>query len=151
MRFNFACYAVCTVEIERDERGEIEEADAQLVGLWLSREDAEKAIGRRERARKESWERKNAEMIALWGWTYKPDRYEIVPVAELEFRSLDGAQVMIEDAASLQARGCGKEGEREPGRELGQDVTFTERALATVDDLTQKHAQQAAASAGEIL
>ncbi len=109
MKFNFACYALCEMDIELDEELDINEVHAELLGLFDSEKAAQEAATSHTEHKKALWDKRcKALYNLLREWDFKPPIFQIVPVENLEFgKDLYNAQSMIETAAELQQKGVG--------------------------------------------
>ena len=106
MYFNFACFALCEMTIEDDSDLDLHEVDAKLLSFHASVLDAMKEQTHRTELLRaaDKLRRKGA------GWfipAFEDPLYQIVPIQQMRFDSMDDAQNMIEQAAVLQQKGVG--------------------------------------------
>jgi hypothetical protein len=114
MQFNFSCWALCAIEVERDEddprwRG----CAAKILGFWLTQEDALTARILLETKALAQHEARYKVVNGRWPaypWDdpgYTPGVYVSVPLSAMRFDDLTDATEMIERAAVLSYWGCG--------------------------------------------
>jgi hypothetical protein len=117
LQFHFPTFALCTVTppdpeypMDRDNQ-----PDAELIGgLFRSRDEAENFVRLRERERLLAHEREMVEYRSRFGFAYhdqeyRPGHYEIVPLKNVRFETLQALEDSIRAAAVLMFSGVGAE------------------------------------------
>lgn len=102
MKFNFKAFALCEMTVYDQE-----DILAELLGVHISRKDAEYEIQCMVEGRRMDHEQANARLY--WKVSFVMPIFQIVPLDGMEFDSMDQAQDMIQKAAVLQQQGCGIE------------------------------------------
>ena len=108
MRFDFSCFALCVMEIEEDLDIDLHEVDAKLLSFHTSVLDAMKEQTHRTELLRTA--HKLQYSGPKWPWRapeFKEPLYQLVPIQQMRFDSMDDAQNMIEQAAVLQQEGVG--------------------------------------------
>lgn len=102
MKFNFKAFALCEMTVYDDD-----DILAELCGVYLSEEDARlesECITKGKEVAHEKYER-------TYRWSRRPfvaPLFQIVELDNMEFKWFSDAEEMIQAAAILQQRGCGK-------------------------------------------
>ena len=117
LRFHFNCFALCSITppdpgfaVDRDNQ-----ASAELLGgFFRSRDEAENFAAVYERDLLKAHETYCADQRKTFGPCayqpdYRPGHYEIVPLANARFESLDALEDAVKQAAVLQFSGVGAE------------------------------------------
>ena len=106
MRFDFACFALCAIDIEDDLEFDIHEISAHLLSFHTSESDAvaemlrvTEALRVKHQQRYSRWSRNVPDFVQ--------PQYQVVPIQQMRFEDLSDAQKMIEQAAVLQQKGAG--------------------------------------------
>jgi hypothetical protein len=107
MRFDFQCFALCEITVD-DTDLDLREIDATLLSFHASVLDAMKE--QRHRTELLRAAHKMSYSGPKWPWRtpeFKEPLYQLVPIQQMRFDSMDDAQDMIEQAAVLQQKGVG--------------------------------------------
>ena len=110
MRFDFVCFALCTVESETDLESDLDEITATLLSFHATVLDAMKEQTHRTELLRTA--HKLQYSGPKWPWRvpeFKEPLYEVVPISDLSFSELSDVQEMIENAATLRFKGVGGE------------------------------------------
>ncbi len=108
MRFNFSCFALCEMTVENDLDADQVEYSADLLGFHATVLDAMKEQTHRDELLRAA--HKLQYSGPKWPWRapeFKEPLYQLVPIQQMRFDSMDDAQTMIEQAAVLQQEGVG--------------------------------------------
>lgn len=108
MRFDFVCFALCTVESETDPESDLDEITATLLSFHATVLDAMKEQTHRTELLRAA--HKLSYSGPKWPWRapeFKEPIYQLVPIQSMRFDDLSDAQEMIESAAVLQQKGVG--------------------------------------------
>ena len=109
MRFDFACFALCEMDIEEDSDTDMVECSAELLSFHASVFDAMKEQTHRTELLRAADKLQN-DSGPRWPWrplAFKEPMYQLVPIQQMHFDDLEDAQKMIESAAVLQQKGVG--------------------------------------------
>ncbi len=108
LKFNFTCFALCVVEFE-----EGEQPQAHIEGgFYASREDCERGEDGIELARRGEWDAQAEKYPTITIYSrsrFKRQHYEIVPLCDCVFASLDELERKVCAAAVLMAAGVARE------------------------------------------
>jgi hypothetical protein len=108
VRFDFVCFALCTVESETDPESDLDEITATLLSFHATVLDAMKEQTHRTELLRAA--HKLSYSGPKWPWRapeFKEPIYQLVPIQSMRFDDLSDAQEMIESAAVLQQKGVG--------------------------------------------
>jgi hypothetical protein len=108
MRFDFQCFALCAIIVEDDLDPDLMEYSAELLSFHASVLDAMKEQTHRDELLRTA--HKLQYSGPKWPWRapeFKDPQYQLVPIQQMCFDSMDDAQEMIEQAAVLQQKGVG--------------------------------------------
>ena len=108
MRFDFVCFALCTVESETDPESDLDEITATLLSFHATVLDAMKEQTHRTELLRAA--HKLSYSGPKWPWRapeFKEPIYQLVPIQSMRFDDLSDALEMIESAAVLQQKGVG--------------------------------------------
>ena len=108
MRFDFQCFALCAIIVEDDLDPDLMEYSAELLSFHASVLDAMKEQTHRDELLRAA--HKLQYSGPKWPWRapeFKEPQYQLVPIQQMRFDSMDDAQTMIESAAVLQQKGIG--------------------------------------------
>lgn len=111
MKFNFECWALCSIDINTDEE---DAPTAKLLGFWSTRLAAEEGRDQIEMERLEAHAKSEAAyakelpyMARIMARDFVPGRYICVPLSQMQFDLLQDAEEMICKAATLIHVGVG--------------------------------------------
>ena len=108
MRFDFACFALCEVTVDDILDNDLIEYSAEILSFHATVLDAMKEQTHRTELLRAA--HKLQYSGPRWPWRapeFKEPQYQLVPIQQMRFDSMDDAQTMIESAAVLQQKGVG--------------------------------------------
>jgi hypothetical protein len=108
MRFDFACFALCSISIDEDLEFDIHDVTATLLSFHTTPHDAFTEAGLITEIKRAA--HKVSFGAPIWNWhapEFKEPIYQIVPIERMIFEDMQHAQEMIEQAAILQQKGVG--------------------------------------------
>ena len=107
VKFHFACYALCEMNIEHLEEGDDPIISAELCSFHLTVDDAQAEADAINKQHLEAHREHNRKYSYMRYREFEPSVFQIVPLNELQFRYLGDGEDMIEQAAILRQKGCG--------------------------------------------
>ena len=108
MRFDFACFALCSIDIEDDVDLDLHEVEATVLSIHASVLDAMKEQAHHTELLRAAHKLRYSGPRWPWGMPdFGEPIYQVVPIQQMRFDHLSDAQDMIEQAAVLQQKGVG--------------------------------------------